>query len=403
MSGSVSTRTTKYDGGLRDRQRAVEVAVDLRRGAGEVDLERVARDGHRAAHGQVARLVRGRRPRARRRRGRCRRGSSRSRARAALGVVEHLRHRALPAAPRPWRSASSLEAPCGEPVGGQLGAQVGLALARARACAPIRSPSSRSSSSPAAREPGRRDHDALLVEARRAGRHAARDLAADVGVVGAGGGEAGRAGRRGRGARRRDVGQVRAAPVGVVQDPDVAGLRAPRRAPPRPRRASRRGAPGCARPASPSRPSLSNSAVEASRRSLMLAECAARTSTAPISSQTARMPPSSTCSVTGSRPRLTPAPATSVPCSSTVPRPAGRHDGRRLRQLPDRRARAALARHGGAAQHRGLEPAAVEQRRAPAALQPSPAGAGGRSAASRAPRSRSRGRSRARSRPSGSR
>ena len=41
-------------------------------------------------------------------------------------------------------------------------------------------------------------------------------------------------------------------------------------------------------------PSASKSAVEASRRSLMLAECAERTSTAPISSHAARNAPSIT-------------------------------------------------------------------------------------------------------------
>ena len=46
-------------------------------------------------------------------------------------------------------------------------------------------------------------------------------------------------------------------------------------------------------------PPASNRAVEASRRSLMFAECAERTSTAPISSQAARSAPSITCSVTG--------------------------------------------------------------------------------------------------------
>jgi len=42
------------------------------------------------------------------------------------------------------------------------------------------------------------------------------------------------------------------------------------------------------------RPRSSKSAVEASRRSLMLAEWAERTSTAPISSQAARSAPSMT-------------------------------------------------------------------------------------------------------------
>ena len=47
-------------------------------------------------------------------------------------------------------------------------------------------------------------------------------------------------------------------------------------------------------------PRASNRAVEASRRSLMLAEWAARTSTAPISWQAARSAPVSTCRVMGS-------------------------------------------------------------------------------------------------------
>ena len=42
------------------------------------------------------------------------------------------------------------------------------------------------------------------------------------------------------------------------------------------------------------RPLASNRAVDASRRSLMLAECAARTSTTPISSHAARRAPTST-------------------------------------------------------------------------------------------------------------
>ena len=63
----------------------------------------------------------------------------------------------------------------------------------------------------------------------------------------------------------------------------------------------------------------------------MLAECAERTSTAPISSQAARSAPSSTCSVTGSRLTLRP------PCSTCLRvgarAPARRHDQRRLGQL----------------------------------------------------------------------
>ena len=47
-------------------------------------------------------------------------------------------------------------------------------------------------------------------------------------------------------------------------------------------------------------PSALNSAVEASRRSLMFEECAERISTTPISSQAARRAPVSTCSSIGS-------------------------------------------------------------------------------------------------------
>ena len=74
-----------------------------------------------------------------------------------------------------------------------------------------------------------------------------------------------------------------------------------------------------------SSPRASKSAVEQSRRSLMLDEWAERTSTAPISSQAARRAPISTWSVTGSRraqPRLAPpASATIVPAASTSRRP----------------------------------------------------------------------------------
>src|SRR3982751_3266251 len=47
-------------------------------------------------------------------------------------------------------------------------------------------------------------------------------------------------------------------------------------------------------------PRGSNSAVEQSRRSLMFAECALRTSAAPISSHAALSAPLTTCSSTGS-------------------------------------------------------------------------------------------------------
>ena len=71
-------------------------------------------------------------------------------------------------------------------------------------------------------------------------------------------------------------------------------------------------------------PRASNSAVDASRRSLMFAECAERISTAPISSQTARSAPVSTCSSTGSidrrhRSRQPTCCTRIVPVSSTSP------------------------------------------------------------------------------------
>ena len=196
----------------------------------------------------------------------------------------------------PKRSTSAATRSPPGAAGGELRAQVGLALARVAHRGPARSREH------ARRvEPGGRDHDALVLERARVGRHAARLL--------------GRRRRRGaRGWRRsrparppwnsgrddRDVGQVRAAAVRVVEDPGVARARAPRRARPRPPPASRRGAPGCARPASPSGRRRRTGAVEASRRSLMFAECAERTSTAPISSQAARSAPTITWSVTGS-------------------------------------------------------------------------------------------------------
>ena len=111
-------------------------------------------------------------------------------------------------------------------------------------------------------------------------------------------------------------------------------------------------------------PSASNSAVDASRRSLMLAECAERTSTAPISSQAARRAPSITWSVTGSM-RLTRAlqhhgvgagrrrasraapPASSRRSSNTAgpvqPRLAGAEHARLALVAGEPRARAALA------------------------------------------------------------
>ena len=89
-------------------------------------------------------------------------------------------------------------------------------------------------------------------------------------------------------------------------------------------------------------PPASNSAVEASRRSLMFAEWAARTSTAPISSHSARKPPASTCRVTGSRRARRRCAGRSRQSlqrdgARRVDRraPAGRHHDGRLRELAD--------------------------------------------------------------------
>src|SRR3954452_829524 len=81
-------------------------------------------------------------------------------------------------------------------------------------------------------------------------------------------------------------------------------------------------------------PWWSNSAVEASRRSLMLAEWALRTSTTPISSHAARRAPSMTWSVTGSMSLLTF--DHQGPVLGGTAAPPGRHHQRGLGQLHDR-------------------------------------------------------------------
>ncbi len=105
-------------------------------------------------------------------------------------------------------------------------------------------------------------------------------------------------------------------------------------------------------------PAASKSAVEQSRRSLMLAECAARIRTAPISSQAARSAPTMTWRVIGSSPAIrcslpsscSPPEATIVPASSTsAPQPGGRTSvasGSSKIAGPRRRGRRA-ARRGG--------------------------------------------------------
>ena len=145
--------------------------------------------------------------------------------------------------------------------------------------------------------------------------------AADVGVVGAAGGEAEqRAAASKTGETSVMSGRCVPPRYGSLRIQDRPGAWSRAERPRRPRRASSRGGPGCARPASPSRRRASNSAVEQSRRSLMFAECAERNSTAPISSQAARSAPVITCSVTGSS-VLTRAPLQDERARSRRPRP----------------------------------------------------------------------------------
>ena len=163
-------------------------------------------------------------------------------AHAALGVVDRLRHRLAQAVGA--EPLAQLEQPLGAgAVGGELGAQVGAALGglahlRRRA----RSIASSSSRRGAITTPS----SSSVV---RVGGHRARRRAADVGVVGAAGGEAEQLAAVEHRRDDRDVGQVGAAGERVVEHPRRAVARGPRPRPRRPRRASRRGAPGCARPA----------------------------------------------------------------------------------------------------------------------------------------------------------
>ena len=106
--------------------------------------------------------------------------------------------------------------------GGELGAEIGAALVRVSH--PAREVSQQLAVESALRhQPGRRDHHALLLERARVGGHAARELAADVGVVGAAGGEAGQLAAAEDGGDESDVGKMGAAAIGVVEDPGVSG------------------------------------------------------------------------------------------------------------------------------------------------------------------------------------
>ena len=121
-----------------------------------------------------------------------------------------------------------------------------------------------------------------------------------------------------------------------------------------------------------SRPAASNSAVEQSRRSLMLGDSALWISAVPISSAMPRSEPTATWSSAA----FTSFSSLRIPCSSAVAGPARRHEAGRLRELDDRRARHARAgRQAGPAQHLRLDVLALPADRAPAPRSTSPAAA----------------------------
>ena len=256
-----------------------------------------------------------------------------------------------------------------------------------RACAPAELAAARRRV-----EPGGRDHHALVVERARVGGHAAGLGRADVRVVRAAGREAQRA-RRAWKAGEITVMSGRCVPprygsLRIQASPGLVLLvehRGHRRS------ASRRGAPGCARPASPCCPRSSNSAVEASRRSLMFAEWAERTSTAPISSHAARSAPSITCSVTGSIARA-PARRPSASALGRASRAAPRAWRRAARRPPGRRRSPAPGPSTRVVQHSPPNSA----RRACRAPRPRPALAARQLGARAAPPPRAPSRARAR-------
>ncbi len=187
----------------------LRLPVVLRRRAGEVDLDLVA--GDRDGDADLELAVDG--PRARRRRLEAAVGEA---ARSRRGRRAPSRRGARPS-PRDAVAAAAL-AELGDPlarpaVRRELRAEVAAAL--------VGVPHLRDERVQRRLvEPRRRDHDALLLERAGRGGHAAGLDAADVGVVRA------RRGEAERGARdERDVGQVRAAGVRVVEDEDVVGRR----------------------------------------------------------------------------------------------------------------------------------------------------------------------------------
>ena len=209
-------------GGLGHRERAVEIAVDLWLGAGEVEAEPFPLDCRRDPQANVAGLaarvvlqhvlggVRS-----------VRKAGERG-ARAALRVVEDLRHPGAQDAD-PVLAGELEQAPLAGEVGGPLGAEVGEPLHRVAHL--VRQPREL-----LVRGAGRGDHHALVLQALGVGRHARRGRATHVGVMGAAGGEPEQLASllaAGRGEDRRDQGDVREvgpSSVGIVEDPQVAGV-----------------------------------------------------------------------------------------------------------------------------------------------------------------------------------
>ena len=110
-----------------------------------------------------------------------------------------------------------------------------------------------------------------------------------------------------------------------------------------------------------SRPAASNSAVEQSRRSLMLGDSALWISAVPISSAIPRSEPTATCSSAAFTRSLQPQDALLVGRAG----PAGRDEAGRLRELHDRRALdLGAGRQAGPAQHLGVDVLALPADRA---------------------------------------
>ncbi len=160
---------------------------------------------------------------------------------AALGVVEH-RVGGLAQAVCAEAAGQLGKALRADAVGGELGAQVGSALGR------LAHARHELLDRPLVKGAGG-DHDALLLKRAAVGGHRPGHASPDVGVVRAAGGEAEELRAREDWRDDGDVGQVGAARERVVEDPGDAGGVVLVAEPRRRRRASSRGARGCARPA----------------------------------------------------------------------------------------------------------------------------------------------------------